>query len=213
MSERAFQTVRISEVENDRGWAMLRAQLDVRSFGLNAFTGHEPGATVIPAHDELGSGHEEVYVVMTGAATFTIADEEFEAPPGTVVHVPEPATVRGAVAGEADTTVLAIGGLRGAPFQPMAWEVNGDVLDHFAAEDYAGAKRILLDAFERYGEQALLQYNLACAEARLGETDQALGHLASAIEQRPSFADDARGDPDFASVRDLERFAQLVGEA
>jgi hypothetical protein len=213
VSERAFQTVRISDVEGANGQALLRAHLDVRSFGLNAFTGHEVGAAVIPAHDELGSRHEEVYVVVAGVAGFTVADEEFDAATGTVVHVPAPETVRAAVAREPGTTVLAIGALPGEAFRPMAWEANAAVLERFEAEDYAGAKRLLLDAFQRYGEQDLLHYNLACAEARLGETDAALDELATSIEQRPAFAENARSDPDLASLHGHERFARLVGEA
>jgi hypothetical protein len=40
----AFQTVRIADLENERGWAMLRRRLGIRSFGLNAFTAAEAGA-------------------------------------------------------------------------------------------------------------------------------------------------------------------------
>ena len=117
------------------------------------------------------------------------------------------------MAGEPGTTVLALGGLPGGAFRPMAWEANRDVLERFEAGDYAGAKQLLLAAFERYGDQDLLHYNLACAEARLGDADAALAELAASIEQRPEYAENARNDPDLAALHGHERFARLVGEA
>jgi hypothetical protein len=207
----AFQTVRIADLENEQGWAMLRRRLGVRSFGLNAFSGREAGASVIPEHDELGSGHEEVYVVLAGHATFTIEGEEVDGPPGTVVHLPDPAVHRSAVARDPGTTVLAIGALRGEAFRPMGWEVNGEVLQLFEQERYADAKQVLTGALDEYGEQDLLFYNLACAEARLGETDAAMEHLATAVRLRPRFVEDARDDPDLVPLRDLPRFGELLG--
>ncbi len=206
-----FQTVRIADAENERGWAMLRRRLGIRSFGLNAFTGGEAGARVIPEHDELGSGHEEVYVVLAGHATFTIEGEEVDGPSGTVVHLPDPAIHRTAVARDAGTTILAIGAVPGAAFRPLGWEVNGEVLALFDQERYADAKQVLTGALEEYGEQDLLLYNLACAEARLGETEAAMAHLEGAIRLRPRFTDDAREDPDLVPLHDLPRFGELVG--
>ena len=57
-----------------------------------------------------------------------------------------------------------------------------------------------------YPDGAGLIYNLACAEARLGEHDAALEHLARAIELSDQFAEYARGDDDLASIRDDPRF-------
>lgn len=58
----------------------------MRAFGVNAWTGDE-GDELIGAHDESSSGHEELYLVVEGNATFTVADETFAAPVGTVVFV------------------------------------------------------------------------------------------------------------------------------
>jgi tetratricopeptide (TPR) repeat protein len=88
--------------------------------------------------------------------------------------------------------------------------VNGEVLALFDAGDHAGAKRLLTEAIRTYGEQDLLFYNLACAEAQLGETDAALDHLATAITARPAFAESAREDPDLVSLRGTARFAEVV---
>ena len=46
----------------------------IESFGINAWTATEDGQRIIGEHDEAGegaTGHEELYVVLDGAATFT----------------------------------------------------------------------------------------------------------------------------------------------
>ena len=66
-------------------------------------------------------GHEELYFVASGRATFVLGDEEIDAPAGTFVHA-EPGTKRGAVATEPNTTVLAIGAKPGVPHEISKWE-------------------------------------------------------------------------------------------
>jgi len=90
---------------------------------------------VVEEHSEQ-DGHEELYFVASGRATFVLGDEEIDAPAGTFIHA-EPGTRRGAVATEPDTTVLAIGAKPGVPH-----EISGttpreewlDVDDALAAE-------------------------------------------------------------------------------
>jgi hypothetical protein len=57
-------------------------------------------------------------------------------------------------------------------------------------------------------EAAGLLYNLACAEALLGEPDAALDHLGRAVAAERRFAEYARDDGDLASVRDDPRLPQ-----
>jgi uncharacterized cupin superfamily protein len=45
--------------------------LGIHAFGINAYTPGEDG-TLINEHDELGSGQEELYVVLDGAPTFEV---------------------------------------------------------------------------------------------------------------------------------------------
>jgi tetratricopeptide (TPR) repeat protein len=210
VAERAYETARIADLEREDGWSPIRLSLDVRAFGVNAWTAHEPEAPVIPAHDERPSGHEELYVVVSGRAVFTVNGAEVDAPTGTIVFVRDPAATRGAVAREPGTTVLSVGGEPGEPFQPRSWETNRDVIALFDRGEFAEAKRVLTEALDRYEDRSALFYNLACAEAQLGETDAALEHLRLAINERPSFAEAAREDTDFAPIRDDPRFAEAV---
>ena len=57
----------------------------------------------------MGRGHQELYVVLRGAARFVLDGESLDAPAGTLVVV-EPHVRREAVATEPDTAVLALGG-------------------------------------------------------------------------------------------------------
>ena len=108
-------------------WLALRHALDVRAFGLNAYRAPEAGVEVIEAHDEAdddGGGQQELYVVISGRARFTLDGEEVDAPAGTLVFLPDPATRRVAVAEEPGTTVLAVGARQGVAFEPSDWEAG-----------------------------------------------------------------------------------------
>jgi uncharacterized cupin superfamily protein len=87
-----YAIVRLGEIEpitvaGDLQWRPLRRTLGVEAFGINAYTATNPGDAVVEEHTEERLGHEEVYVVLTGRATFTIDDEQLDAPAGTVVFV------------------------------------------------------------------------------------------------------------------------------
>ena len=95
--------------------ALRSYRVGVSGFGVNAYTGEQPGDAVIEPHDETGMGsghHEELYVVLAGEATFTIGEEAVAAPTGTLLFVP-PGIRRQAVAAVAETTVLVVGGKGG----------------------------------------------------------------------------------------------------
>jgi len=213
MAEKA-RTATIAELARDGdGWSPLRMHLDVRSFGVNAWTASEAGAQLIGEHDEISSGHEELYLITAGSATFTIEGEEIAAAAGTVVFVRDSAAKRAAVADEAGTTVFAVGGQPDAVFRPRAWEQNATVFPLFGEGDYTGAKRALTEALDRYEDREGLLYNLACAEARLGETEAAIGHLGESVALRPSFAELARDDEDLGAIKDDPRFDEIVNAA
>ena len=207
-----FETAQIDEL-SDGGWAPIRRHFGVTAFGINAWTADEAGEPVIGDHDEARSGHEELYVVLSGRATFTVDGETIVAAPGAVVFVRDPATKRTAVADEPGTTILAVGGAPGKPYRPRAWEPNRDIFPLFGRGEVAEAKRRLEEELGRWEGEEVLVYNLACAEARLGETDAAFEHLREAVADRESLAELARGDEDLASLRGDARFEEIVGSA
>src|SRR5262245_30302638 len=106
--------VHLDDVERMPGpasltWLPIRATLGIRAFGTNAYVADAAGDDVVEAHIEK-TGHEELYFVARGAARFTLDGTDHEAPAGTYVFVPDPATHRHAVALEPGTTVLSFGG-------------------------------------------------------------------------------------------------------
>ncbi len=197
---------RIDDLLGPGGWAPLRRHFGVSSFGINAWRSAEAGETIIPEHEEVRTGHEELYVVLTGRATFTVDGDESDAPPGTVVFVRDPSLKRAATAAEPATTILSVGAKPGEPYLPMPWEDNQDAIHLFGVGDYAGAKQVMLDALERRPGEAVFLYNLACAEALLGEREEAIEHLVTAAATEERFADAAQTDDDLASLRDDPRF-------
>jgi tetratricopeptide (TPR) repeat protein len=213
MTGKRFELATLAEMEDSRGWSPIRKRFGVESFGVNAWTAHEADGRIIPEHDEAPSGHEELYVVMTGHAVFTVDGEEVDGPQGTVLFVRDPAVKRGASAREADTTILTVGARPGESYRPRSWEQNAEILALFDQGQHEKAKKLLTEALPKYEDKAAMLYNIACAESMLGEVDEALGHLKEAIEARPSFAENAREDPDFEPIRSDPRFGELVGAA
>ena len=213
MTRDPFQVVRLDEIEPSTardGWVPIRRHLGISSFGINAWSAAE-GGEVIPDHDEVPTGHEELYYVLEGTATFTLDGQTVEAPAGTLVLVSEPATKRSAVAGAGGATVLTVGGKPGEAFRVSAWEVNSEVFPLFDRGEYAEAKRLLAETLAEHPDAGGVLYNLACAEAQLGEREAALGHLRRALEINPGFAEHVHSDDDLASLRDDPSFPPPAG--
>jgi len=112
--------------EHAGDWIPLRHLLDVRAFGINVWIARKAGDQAVERHDEIESdpthpGQEELYVLLRGAARFTVGGESFDTRAGSVVFIRDPALLREAVALEDDTATLSIGGRRGA-FEVSEWE-------------------------------------------------------------------------------------------
>src|SRR5690242_9414062 len=96
-------------------WLPVRRALGITGFGVNAYSANR-GERLIEEHDESGGGagrHEELYVILSGHATFSVDAKEIDAPSGTLVFVPEPTSKRGATAVADGTRALVVGGREG----------------------------------------------------------------------------------------------------
>ena len=209
-----YEVARIDELEElpiaggEFVWRPIRRRFGITAFGTNAYTGNA-GQRVIEEHAERDN-HQEMYVVLRGRATFTLGDDEIDAPAGTLVFV-RPNTRRGAIAAEDGTAVLAVGAKPGVVFEPSLWE------DVFAANAYADkgdleqARTLFADLLHEHPDAWQGFFNAACLEARVGDKDQAIEHFQRAVELEPEKAREfAKTDSDFDSIRDDPRFASLV---
>jgi len=219
VTDRTYSVVHIDELDafpipNQEGltWRPVRRRFDIRAFGINGYTAENAGQRVVEEHRE-ENGHEELYVVVRGRATFTLGGQEHDAPAGTLVHCP-PGTLREAVAAEAGTTVLGIGAKPGEVFQPSGWEWVFAGISLLDQGDEAGARRELQVGIEQNPDAWQGYYNLACVEARLGNTDAALVQLETAAKiDSEAVGKWARDDSDFDPLREDERFLAIAGEA
>jgi|SRR5581483_986677 len=185
-------------------WKPIRRTLGVTAFGINAYHAANAGDEVVEEHTELTLGHEEIYAVVAGHATFTVDGETVDAPAGTLVYLDDPAQKRHAVAKEAGTTVLAIGGVPGK-HEPSAWEYFFPALPAIREGRYDEARTMLEEALQEK-DAPVIHYQLACVESLAGNRDRALDELRIATEAEPRLAKSAHADEDFASIRDDPRF-------
>jgi quercetin dioxygenase-like cupin family protein len=213
MSE-GYEVAHVDELEElpiNQGefiWRPVRRRFGISAFGTNAYTANA-GQRVIEEHTEK-DGHEEMYVVLRGRATFTLGEDEVDAVAGTIVFA-LPGTRRGAVAAEDGTAVLAVGAKPGVVFEPSPWE------DIFAGFSYADrgeldrARTLLEGAIEKHPDAWQGYYNAACFEVRHGDAEKGIAYLRRAHELDPlTVAEAAAKDPDFEPVRDDPRIAAIV---
>ncbi len=160
-------------------WRPVRRRFGISAFGTNAYTG-DRGKRVIEEHHER-DGHEEMYVVLRGRATFALGDDEVDAPAGTLVFV-QPGTRRGAVAAEDGTAVLAVGAKPGVVFEPSKWEDVFAAFAYYDAGEPERARRVMDELVAKYPNEPQGHYNYACLEVRLGDNAAALRRLQRAAE-------------------------------
>jgi tetratricopeptide (TPR) repeat protein len=209
------RVVHVDEIEEVQGpgsliWRPVRLTLGIDAFGCNAYTAGEAGQDVVEPHTEDPKlAHQELYFVAAGRARFEIDGQHYDAPTGTYVFVPDPASERHAVAEEAGTTVLSFGGP--ATFKPSAWEWAFQATPLMRA-DPERARAILEDGLRAWPQSPTIHYNLACLEAVEGDKPAALGLLRQAIELEPKVAKWAREDEDLTPLRGEAEFQGLVGE-
>jgi tetratricopeptide (TPR) repeat protein len=205
---RAFALAHLNDVEPIRigelTWLPLRRELGATGFGIGAWTAAEAGGELIESHDETSTGagaQQELYLVLEGRATFTVGDEQVDAPAGTLVLVDVGAR-RSAVAAEPDTTVLVVGGRPGAALPASPFEHYYAAQPAYDAGDYDRAVAIASEGLGDWPDHPLIHYQLACFHARAGRLDEARRSLDIAFagdERTRAWADE---DEDLAALRE-----------
>jgi tetratricopeptide (TPR) repeat protein len=121
-----------------------------------------------------------------------------------------PEVKRTAFAEEAQTTVIAIGGMPGKAYEVQGWEIWVPLRPLYEAGEYAEVAdrmRDLADTEPKYGG---LLYNLACCESLAGRKTEALEHLRQAIDLSEQMREFAKGDSDLDAIRAEPGFSELV---
>jgi hypothetical protein len=212
MSE--YSLARLDEIgEIDDGHEPMRPvrhHFGITAFGITSWTAKGAGDRVINEHDEAEDGNEELYFVVQGRAAFELDGERVEAPAGAFVFV-RPAVKRTAFAEEPGTTILAIGGIPGKPYEAYGWEVWSQFRPLYEAGEYAAVADRGRKLIETYPQYPMVFYNLACCESLAGRTEDAIGHLRQAAERSEQLREYARGDSDFDPIRDEPAFKEVVG--
>lgn len=111
------------------------------------------------------------------------------------------AVQRGAVAEEADTVVLAVGGFPGRPFEISAWESFFAAIPATREERWDDAIAIYEDGLRDSPGHPAVLFNLSRVEARAGRRLDALRHVQDAVARDPSLAARVRATSDFAALR------------
>ena len=210
MTEKPYEVVHLDELDrfpvDDEGllWRPVRRRLGITAFGTNAYTAEQGTERVVEEHHEQ-DGHEELYFVASGRATFVLGDEEIDAPAGTFIYA-EPGTKRGAVATEPGTTVLAVGAKPGVPHEVSAWEEVFVAFGYYRSGDELKAREHLTAYVAEHDDAWQGHYNLACLEALTKNRDGAIKELRRAIELDPAAKKYAEKDEDFDWLQDDPEF-------
>lgn len=110
---------------------------------------------------------------------------------------------------ERDVVAAYDAGIRAFPREPSLYEKRGLFL--MLRGQAADAVRTFDAALAFAPDVHGLWYNRGCACAHLGDVDGAVYSLGRAIQLRPSSRESARGDGDYAKIKDAPAFRALVG--
>jgi mannose-6-phosphate isomerase-like protein (cupin superfamily) len=195
-----WQAVRIDDLEAipwpgaETTWRPLRAAIGARIVGMGAYTAARAGQDVVEPHrDADAMGHEEVYVVVRGRATFTLDGSELDAPAGTVVRV-DPDVHRHAVAAEDGTAVIALGGH--PTFQPSSSEWIERARPHIRS-DPERARAIVEELRAERPDSPGLPIAEALLAVGRGDREAAIAALG---EVRAEYRETLRADPDLGPL-------------
>jgi len=204
---KGYETAHIDELDvmpmnnGEFVWRPVRRRFGISAFGTNAYSAEKAGQRVLEEHSE-SDGHEELYVVLRGRATFTLGDDELDAGPGTLVFV-RPGTRRGAIATENGTFVLAVGAKPGIVFEPSLWEEVFAAYSYAESGDLEKGRTLVQQAIDRVPDAWQGYYNSACIEARFGDRDKAIAELRRSAElETEATKKAAENDRDLDSIRE-----------
>jgi mannose-6-phosphate isomerase-like protein (cupin superfamily) len=195
----------------------VRHHLGITGFGVTAWTARNAGDRVINEHQEAEAGeeeserNEELYLVLRGHAVFELDGDRKDAPAGTFVFV-RPRVKRTAFAEEPGTTIVAVGGTPGKPYDPVGWELWAPFIPRYNAGEYAEVIEDLRPVAEANPQYGLLFFNLACLESLTGQKEAALADLRRSIEVSDRFREYAKGDTDLDAIRGEPEFNEIVGD-
>ena len=141
---------------------------------------------------------------------FFEANEELEEITPDVRHVPEVLVVRSAIYhGTGRWSALAVVSAKLVEYDPSepGWFLNLAYATR-RSESLETARTILLRAEKLHGQNAAIQFNLACYDAQLGNIESAKRHLARAIRKDAKYRqlalDDSDLEPLWEHVRSIE---------
>ena len=192
-------------------WRPVRRQFGIKAFGINAYTAEEAGQRVVEEHSEDG-GHEELYVVLRGRATFMVDGDELDAPAGTIVPAP-----RGPCAAPSPPS-------RG---QPCSRSARSRARSSSRPAGSGSSPRVALleqgDERARGGSSRLesrpirarggaVQPRVHRGAARRTATRPSNSSNARLELDREAVAKYAPSDEDFASIREDPRFLAITGQ-
>jgi hypothetical protein len=182
-------------------WRPVRQALGTRIVGMGGYTADRAGQIVIEGHTESedGMGHEEVYVVLRGRATFTLDGTELDAPAGTFVAVTDPGVHRRAVAAEPGTAVLALGGP--PVFAPADSEWIERARPHLRS-DPARAIAILEELRAVKPEGPVAEVAATFLAIARGDEAAARASLAALVARRPDLLPVLADDEDLEGLLD-----------
>jgi hypothetical protein len=204
MAAGGFTVVHLDEIEplawrqSDIEWLPLRAALGATLVGMSAYVAHAIGQGLIEDHIETrdGRGHEEVYLVLSGRASFVIDEHEIDAASGTLIRVGADSR-RVATAAEPGTVVLALGGP--AVFEPAASEWI-DRARPWLTRDPARARKLLDELRRLRPDSAAVPLGEALLAQAGGDPDGAREWLRRGAEMTPAFTAAALSEPTLAPL-------------
>lgn len=200
----------IEEVSDGRApWRPVRHHFGIAAFGVTSWTARAAGDRIINEHDEADDGHEELYLVPEGRASFELDGERRDAPAGTSVFV-RPGVRRTAFAEEAGTTILAVGP-PGQAHVPGGRQLWAPLRPPREAGEYAEAADRATELVEAHPQLPGLLDNVACCESLAGRREAAIEHLWQAIARSERFRSFARGDSDSDPIRNQLALESLIG--